>query len=488
MKTRANILWEIAILFCCALVATTGRAEWRYAYVDGVGHTVSDGNWTLGLARDNNGIKNAAGDIVGYYYLNTIAATPTDLMDIDMSTLSGDLESVGNGSYDPRCALKKFFVSCGEKGVTSIRFNDNLVMVQGGDSYTAPSTLTNIVFGSGIEIVDYKFMINAACLESVSGLENLKKIGYSAFDGCSNLKSIDPYLPSGLYSIGNNAFSGCTSLTGNLVYRCEDYKNVNVPVGCPATITFHDAITNITTFGLNKDKLVGIGCFPAALQAFSNINDAQQLAGTLDFSSCASLTSIVNVGNCSKVQEVVLPPRVMSIGASAFSGCTALTNVSYVAEKRFRNEMAAANGSVGNSAFKNCKNLASIVLPWGGVTAVGTGSFASCSALRRLKLNGRPPTVSTAYGLFYKVDSNTSNPPDNYKVVVYASPKKGRAEWQAYATRAPTDVECGRSDYPGAEVFGVYVSDGNGNGGRTEWLAWEDDIWGNPPGLAIIIR
>ncbi len=63
--------------------------------------------------------------------------------------------------------------------------------------------------------------------------------------------------------------------------------------------------------------------------------------------------------------------RVTTIGNSAFSGCSGLTEVT----------IGESVTTIGDDAFQNCSSLTSITIP-NSVTAIGWGTFSGCSSLQ----------------------------------------------------------------------------------------------------------
>ena len=77
--------------------------------------------------------------------------------------------------------------------------------------------------------------------------------------------------------------------------------------------------------------------------------------------------------NNKSIQEVFIPEGVVTIGISAFSGCTALTKVT----------MADSITKIGASAFLNCSALSKCNIP-AGLKRLESSAFSGCSALMRV--------------------------------------------------------------------------------------------------------
>ena len=135
---------------------------------------------------------------------------------------------------------------------------------------------TNGVFLQEIPITNVN--INVTIPDSVTS------IGYSAFDGCSNLASVE--IPDSVTSIGNEAFRGCTGLT---------------------SVTIGDSVTSIGDHAFD-------GC--TGLTSVT-IGDNVTTIGQSAFDGCSSLES------------VTIPAGVTSIGYYTFYNCKSLTSVTF---------------------------------------------------------------------------------------------------------------------------------------------------------------
>jgi len=173
-------------------------------------------------------------------------------------------------------------------------------------------------------------------------------IGRSAFEGCTNLTSVD--IPDSVTSIGISAFSGCTGLTD---------------------VTIPDSVTEIEWYAF-------YGCTGLTNVA---ISDSVTKIGVGAFSGCTGLTG-VSIGSgvtsiddeafmdCASLNRVSIPDSVTEIGSFAFSGCTGLTSVS----------IGSSVTEIRWSAFADCTGLTSVVIP-DGVTSIDLSTFNGCSGL-----------------------------------------------------------------------------------------------------------
>jgi len=83
---------------------------------------------------------------------------------------------------------------------------------------------------------------------------------------------------------------------------------------------------------------------------------------------------------------VAIPDSVTSISPDAFSGCTALTNVT----------IGDSVTSIEDYAFENC-GLTSVTIP-GSVTNIYQGAFEYCSGLHQAYFQGNAPSVDGLAG------------------------------------------------------------------------------------------
>lgn len=159
---------------------------------------------------------------------------------------------------------------------------------------------------------------------------NIRSIGVRALYNCSYLKSIE--LNEGLESIGEYAFQSCRNLT-----------ELTIP-------------STVRSFGP---------------YAFSYCRGLK----TLTLSEGIASLSDNCFKNCSELEEVTIPASVKTIGAEAFSGASKLKSVTFA---------EGGQTEIGDSAFYNSPVLDTLDLR--GATSIGTTSFASCVALKRVDI------------------------------------------------------------------------------------------------------
>lgn len=160
-----------------------------------------------------------------------------------------------------------------------------------------------------------------------------------------------------------------SSLTESCTIKVTGAINQNTLVSLAAKIK--TANKNIT---LDLSETTG-------LEAIASTSDSKSL-----FLSCTKLTSIIlpstltTIGsnafyNCSSLASVIIPSSVKTIGSSAFAG-SGLKEISL-------------NGviTIGNSAFNGCSSLSTVRMS--GVTTISNSAFYSCVSLTSITIDAK---------------------------------------------------------------------------------------------------
>lgn len=90
--------------------------------------------------------------------------------------------------------------------------------------------------------------------------------------------------------------------------------------------------------------------------------------------------------NCSELKEIVLDDSITSIGNSAFAGCTELTTLSLSGVQNAQtNQLPSGLKKISDGMFFKCSSLEEVYIP-SSVTKIGKLAFASCYALEDVKI------------------------------------------------------------------------------------------------------
>ncbi len=237
------------------------------------------------------------------------------------------------------------FYKC--SSLTNINVVDDNMQYCSIDGILFSKDLTTLIkFPNGRKVTKYKIPQDATT------------IGAFAFSGCSALQSID--IHNSVTTIGNSAFAECSAL-----------QSINIP----------NSITKISSNAFYK-------C--SSLTNINVVDDNMQYCSIDGILFSKTLTTLIKLPNGRKVTKYKIPQDVTTIGAFAFSGCSALQSI----------DIHNSVTSIGASAFRECSALQNINIPK-SVTTIENSAFAECTALQSIDI---PKSVTTieSNSLFYK--------------------------------------------------------------------------------------
>ena len=323
------------------------------------------------------------------------------------------------------------FIDC--SSLTSVTIPNSVTYI-GSSAFARCTSLASVTIGNSVEeIGDYAFA-DCSSLTSVTIPNSLTSIGECAFTECTSLMSItvleeNPtyksmdgtlYTKDGKtliqYAIGRMDTSfvipdGVTSIDIGAFYKCTALTQVTIPDG--VTTLCHRAFSSCK--GLTSIVLP----------------NSVTIIGTNAFSSCKGLTSIVipdsvtNINyeafrDCTSLTSVEIGSNVEIIGRCAFGYCTSLVSITVSDEnavyKSIDGNLYTKDGktliqyatgkpdisfvipnnvtSIGEYAFSQCDNLASVIIP-DGVTSIGDSAFYCCSRLSSVTI---PSSITSVGG------------------------------------------------------------------------------------------
>ena len=292
-------------------------------------------------------------------------------------------------------ALSAKTVNAAESGDGWTLSDDGLLTITSSTAFSNAKwtdvDVKQVIVGSGItEIPEYGLQ-GLKNLESVTLGSDVVTIGYGAFEGCTNLVSINL---ENVTSVGGRAFEFCKSLTAanlspnattigfSAFFECNSLTTVSVGKVSSIGTTAFGRCYALTSIDLSYVTFMDY-------QAFSDCTSLETVtlgSGLTEikqntFNGCKSLTTI-NLGN------------IETIGYSAFDGCEALTNVDLSKAKTIGSSafqkcygITSLNisklESVENSAFSECKNLVSVTLG-DSCTSIGDRAFYNCRSMESI--------------------------------------------------------------------------------------------------------
>jgi hypothetical protein len=182
-------------------------------------------------------------------------------------------------------------------------------------------------------------------------------------------------LPDTLTTIGDFAFSSCTGLTSMVIPDSVQSMGRGLFASSTSLAEVTLPFVGRTPTDTIKTKLNYL--------FEDNFNDNPDVVPSLQ-----KVVLTGSVGNnafrdCVDIAEIVVGDGAMSIGNNAFRGCTSLRSVT----------VGSNVTSIGDGAFMGCVELEELTLPE-GVTTVGAGASFGCTALVTVYL---PESITAIY-------------------------------------------------------------------------------------------
>lgn len=266
-------------------------------------------------------------------------------------------------------------------------------------------------------VVDETMLFNNKNLKTVN-MPNVTNIDIGAFQGDENLEI--SALPETLVVIDNKAFKDCTkvqftSFPEGITYIGDDalplQENIDLST-LPSTltylgsgVTFEQLNAYFASFVNPDTEILDVSQIPAHwfnLKISSSITQSRSIFEGYNVGDTIIIPDGVTripdflfSNICSDVTSIHFPETVVSIGSSAFRGCTSLETL----------ELPEALTEIGSSSFEKCLALQSIQLP-NAIKEIHSFAFSECKSATVITL----PSELEEIGMcaFYKCESVTS--------------------------------------------------------------------------------
>ena len=204
---------------------------------------------------------------------------------------------------------------------------------------------TVIVYETYSEIVLYGGDKTELVIPDAFSGKAVKKIGERAFYGNEKLVSVT--LPEKLIKLDNSAFEACTDLK-TVVFGSElevigssAFKDTALEA-----VTLPDSLVNLGRYSFYRTKIKTV-----------TIPDGVETIGKYAFCGCKELTEVkISVraeniseyafADCESLKEIILPEGTRLVGDYCFKGCTALEKI-YIPK----------NAAMGENVFLNCESV-----------------------------------------------------------------------------------------------------------------------------------
>lgn len=160
---------------------------------------------------------------------------------------------------------------------------------------------------------------------AVTGIESY------AFDGCQELTSVN--IPYSVETIGKQAFNGCTGLTSVTIPNSVSTIGTNPFSNC----------SNLTSITVETGN--------PKYDSRNNCNAIVEIATNTLIAGCMSTVipnTVISIGDsafwgCSELTSVIIPNSITNIGDAAFRDCISLTSIDF----------SSSTFSIGSDAFHN---------------------------------------------------------------------------------------------------------------------------------------
>ena len=272
--------------------------------------------------------------------------------------------------------------------------------------YSTSSQITKFTFGDQVETVPSYICHKMSLLDTIVLPPSVKSLGQYAFAFCTNLKSIN--LPATQKTLPVSFFEGCTALESielpatlttistDAFYGCTSLKEIKLHEGietiyqraffnCKLTeITIPSTVSSLGAKAFQSNPLTSVTWLPANCSV-STGEDAPFYSTSSKITSFVFGDSVKSVPGylcykMTKLENIVLPEKLTTIGQYAFNGCSLLNDV----------VIPASVTSIGTYAFAFCTSIKHFEFPK-GIKTLATSVLEGSTALEEVLI---PSTVT----------------------------------------------------------------------------------------------
>lgn len=231
----------------------------------------------------------------------------------------------------------------------------------GAGCFWGDGQLKEVSLPEGVRVLKEDLFRDCGALETLVIPSTVERVEQEVFEGCDSLKRI--YLGEGM-----------THLPKNLLASCDALEELVLP-STMLTVTYRNAQGELRS-GLSEAPSLKSVWFGENMTSLPERSCS--FCSKLEMVVLPSTLQSIGVGaflHCEKLHFVVLPQAMTCLEEYTFEGCRSLTSV----------VIPRGVMEIDRSAFKNCSSLKEIVLPE-GVTVVKDYTFEGCVSLEKVHL------------------------------------------------------------------------------------------------------
>lgn len=327
--------------------------------------------------------------------------------------LGNGLKTLGESNFENLMSLEYVYIGSGleSMGKSNFRLCTNLTTVEFADDVKLTkipmgtfhqSGLTSVKIPASVTEIERKDSnyYSYGAFENCYNLEKVEfaagsactLIGDKAFASCTKLNKID--IPASVIELGNQCFIGCTGFTTFTVPATVTKLGAELFSGCTGLT---DIVLNTMTTSLPANMFygctgltaieipdyvtsIGTNCFAnSGITSFIIPEDHKTLTYVDGIVYTKDMTTIVICPPGVSVTEITIPKEVTTISDGAFKGMTQLKSIIFEAG-------GTAPLTIGKSAFSGCTGLTALAFP-DRLTTIGDDAFYGCSNLMYVELS-----------------------------------------------------------------------------------------------------
>ncbi len=251
---------------------------------------------------------------------------------------NGEPYAIGDGAFYNRSDITAISIPEGILSIGSYAFYGCTAM---SGTVTMPATQT--------VVKPYTFY-NCNALNGVVLAATTEQIGDYAFYGCSALTEV--IIPETITKIGTSAYDLCTGVT-SLQFLAENCVNSSS----------YTPFASLGTAGEGVAVVIGnkVATLPNRLFYASTYAPAIKSVTFAENSICEAIPEYAFCG-CAKLESIVLPESITSIGNAAFNNCSILTSL----------VIPSSVSSLPSGVLQGCGKLEELTIPFVGTSAMAT--------------------------------------------------------------------------------------------------------------------